>query len=292
MGELVWFDRAGKRIGPAGEPSLYLRPALSPDGKLIAVQRRDPTTGTDDIWLVDLARSTVSRLTFGTSNQTHPTWSPDGSRIAFASDQEGTSNLYQKSSSGAGTEELLLSSDTSKYVTDWSLDGRFIAYENQSPGTGSDLWVLPLSGDRKPMPYLRTEFNEAQGQFSPDGRWMAYSSNESGRTEVYVQAFPASGGKWQISTAGGSFPRWRRDGKELFYRTADQKLMSVAVQTDSTFQAGQPRALFETRASDVPVVPYSISADGQRFLVNTATEETNTAPITVVLNWIAELARK
>jgi Tol biopolymer transport system component len=292
MGELVWYDRGGKRIGPAGAPGLYLRPALSPDGKSVAVQRRDPQTGTDDIWLVDLARSTVSRLTFGSSNQTHPTWSPDGSRIAFASDQDGLSNLYQKISSGAGSEELLLSSDTSKYVTDWSLDGRYIAYENQGPGTGSDLWVLPLSGDRKPIPYLRTEFNEAQGQFSPDGRWMAYSSNESGRTEVYVQAFPASGGKWQISTAGGSFPRWRRDGKELFYRTADQKLMAVAVQTDSTFQAGQPRALFETRTSEVPVIPYAVSADGQRFLVNTAIEDTNTSPITVVLNWIAEVAKK
>ncbi len=292
MSELVWFDRGGKRIGSAGGPGLYVRPRLSPDEKLIAVQRRDPQTGTDDIWLVDLARSTVSRLTFDSSNQTHPTWSPDGSRIAFASDQDGMSNLYQKLSNGAGGEELLLSSDTSKFVTDWSPDGRFIVYEDQGRGTGTDLWVLPLSGDRKPTPFLRTEFNESQGQFSPDGRWMAYSSNESGRVEVYVQAFPASGGKWQISTAGGSYPRWRRDGKELFYRAADRKLMAVEVQTASTLQAGQPRALFELRVSEVPVIPYTVSADGQRFLVDTPTEESNAAPITVVLNWFTELKKR
>jgi Tol biopolymer transport system component len=292
MSELVWFDREGNRIGPAAEAGLYVRPRLSPDGKRIAVQRRDPQTGTDDIWLVDLARSTVSRLTFDPSSQTHPTWSPDGSRIVFTSDQDGLSNLYQRLSSGAGGEELLLSSDTSKYVTDWSPDGRFIAYEEMGSGTGSDLWVLPLSGDRKPIPFLRTEFYEGQGQFSPDGRWMAYVSNESGRAEVYVQAFPASGGKWQISTAGGFFPRWRGDGKELFYRAADRKIMAVSVQADSTLRVGQPRALFEIRVSDVPVNPYTVSADGQRFLVNTPTEESNASPITVVLNWTAELKNK
>ena len=156
MGELVWYDRGGKRIGPAGAPGLYLRPALSPDGKRIAVERLDPQTGSFDIWLVDPARSTVLRLTFGSANQTHPVWSPDGGQIAFVSDREGTSNLYRRSSSGAGSEELLLQSDTAKHVTDWSPDGRFIAYENQDPATGSDLWLLPLFGDRKPIPFLGT----------------------------------------------------------------------------------------------------------------------------------------
>ena len=290
--ELAWFDRDGKRIGSAGGPGLYMRPALSPDGKRIAVQRRDAQTGADDIWLIDLARSTLLRFTFGSFNQTHPVWSPDGSRIVFASDRDGTSNLYQKTSSGAGSEDLLLASDTAKYSTDWSPDGRFIAYENQDPKTGSDLWLLPLFGDRKPIPFLRTEFNEGQGQFSPDGRWMAYSSDESGRREVYMQAFPAPSGKWQISTAGGTFPRWRRDGKELFYIAADRKLMAVAVQADSAVQAGQPQALFEPRIFGIPVVPYAVSADGQRFLVNTQTEETNSSPLTVVLNWTAELKKR
>lgn len=289
--ELVWFDRGGKRIGSVEGPGLYLRPALSPDGKRIAVERLDPQTGSIDIWLVDQARSTVLRLTFGASNQTHPVWSPDGSRIVFASDRDGTSNLYQKTSSGAGSEELLLQSDTAKYVTDWSPDGRFIAYESQDPKTGTDLWVLPLFGDRKPIPFLQTEFNEGQGQFSPDGRWMAYVSDESGRREVYVQTFPASGGKWQISAAGGAYPRWRRDGKELFYIAAGQKLMAVAVQTDSTFQAGRPQALFEPRFFQ-PIIPYTVSADGQRFLVNTPIEEDNSSPVTVVLNWMAELKKR
>ena len=290
--ELVWFDRAGKRIGTADGAGLYMRPALSPDGKRVAVQRRDPQTGADDIWLVDLARSTVSRLTFGSFNQTHPVWSPDGGRIVFASDRDGTSNLYQKISSGAGSEERLLASDTAKFSTDWSPDGRFIAYENQDPKTGTDLWVLPLFGDRKPIPFLRTEFNEGLGQFSPDVRWMAYSSDESGRREVYVQAFPTPSDKWQISTAGGSYPRWRRDGKEIFYIGADRKLMAVAIQADSTLQAGQPQALFEPRVFGAPVINYTVSADGQRFLVNTPAEGSNSAPVTVVLNWTSEMKKQ
>jgi Tol biopolymer transport system component len=290
--ELVWFDRTGKRIGSAGEPGLYLRPALSLDGKRLAVERRDPQTGTDDIWLVDLARSTLLRFTFGPFNQTHPVWSPDGNQIVFASDRDGASNLYRKASTGAGNEELLLASDAAKYSTDWSPDGRFIAYENQDPKTGSDLWLLPLFGNRKPIPFLRTDFNEGQGQFSPDGRWMAYSSDESGRREVYVRAFPASGGKWQISTAGGSFPRWRRDGKELFYLAADRKLMAVPVNADSAIETGQAQALFEPRILGIPIVPYSVSGDGQRFLVTIPAEEASSSPITVVLNWTAAFEKR
>jgi dipeptidyl aminopeptidase/acylaminoacyl peptidase len=289
--ELVWLDRGGKQIGSVEGPGLYLRPALSPDGKRIAVERLDPQTGSFDIWLLDSVRATVLRLTFGSSNQTHPVWSPDGGRIAFTSDRDGTSNLYQKTSSGAGSEELLLRSGTAKYAMDWSPDGRFIAYESQDPKTGTDLWVLPLLGDRKPVPFLQTGFNEGQGQFSPDGRWMAYVSDESGRGEVYVQTFPASGGKWQISAAGGAYPRWRRDGKELFYVAAGQKLMVVPVQADSTFQAGRPQALFELHFFQ-PVIPYNASADGQRFLVNTPLEEDNSSPVTVVLNWTAELKKR
>jgi protease II len=151
--------------------------------------------------------------------------------------------------------------------------------------------VLPLFGDRKPIPFLQTEFNEGQGQFSPDGRWMAYASDESGRREVYVQTFPASGGKWQISADGGAYPRWRRDGKELFYIAAGQKLMAVVVQTDPTFQAGRPQALFEPRFFQ-PIIPYTVSTDGQRFLVNTPIEEDNSSPVTVVLNWTAELKKR
>ena len=204
-------------------------------------------------------------------------------------------NLYQKLVSGAGNEDALLKSSTSKTPTDWSKDGRFIVYENNDPKTKDDLWVLPLFGDRKPMPFLETEFNERQGQLSSDGRWMAYISDESGSWEVYVQPFPASGGKWQISTKGGGQPRWRRDGKELFYLAPapDRKLMAVEVKAGATFEAGVPRALFETHLPGSPLDPvqYSVTADGQRFLIDTLAENAASSSVTVVLNWTALLRK-
>ena len=214
--------------------------------------------------------------------------------IVFASDRDGQNYLFQKTSSGSGSEEPILKSDTAKNGTDWSPDGQFIAYETQDPKTGSDLWLLPQFGDRKPVPFLRTEFNEGQGQFSPDGRWMAHTSDESGRREVYVLAFPVPGGKVQISTAGGEFPKWRNDGKEIFYLAPDRRLMAVPVQPDSTLAVGKSRALFETRifsVGGIPYVPYCVSAGGQRFLVNTTAEESNSSPMTVVLNWTAALKK-
>src|SRR5262249_14019423 len=179
-------------------------------------------------------------------------------------------------------------------IWDWSLDGRFLAFQLSEPDTGMDLWILPLFGDRKPFPFLKTRFNESQAQFSPDGHWMAYASDETGNSEVYVQTFPPRGAKWQISTSGGRFPKWRRDGKELFYVAHDEKLMSVAVQTgasDSSFQAGPPHALFQPRFFNIPVYPYTVSGDGRRFLVNTPIEGANSSPVTVVLNWAAGLKK-
>jgi len=287
--QLVWFDRNGKQLGAPGPPGDYLWPALSPDEKRVAIGRNDAQTGTSDIWLLDLARGIPSRFTFDPANDIYPVWSPDGSRIVSASNRDGAWNLYQKLSSGAGSEEAILKSSDSKIPNDWSLDGRFILYEQLSPNTQWDLWVLPLFGERQPFPFLQTKFSEQSGVFAPDARWIAYQSDESGSYQVYVQSFPPSGDKWQISSEGGSRPRFRRDGKELFYLAANGKLMAVEVKTNaSSFEFGVPKPLFEAHTTGY----YAVTGDGQRFLLNPPIAESTGAPITVVLNWAAEVKRR
>jgi eukaryotic-like serine/threonine-protein kinase len=245
---------------------------------------------------MDLAGGNMSRFTFDPSDDATALWSPDGQRIVWTSSRSGTLDLYQKAASGAGKDELLLKSTTTKYADDWSRDGKFILYENVDPKTKFDLWVLPMFGDRKPIPYLQTEFIEAHSRFSPDGRWVAYVSDESGRPEVYVQSFPATGGKWQISSGGGDQPLWRRDGKELFYVAAGGKLMAAEVnQSASTFQAGVPKPLFALHVGPIGLTSIRnyllVTADGQRFLVNNSLEDADSFPITVAINWISLLKR-
>ena len=217
---LVWFDRAGKNLGTVGSAAEYSGPALSPDGSRLAVGIRDPAAQGRDIWVFDLARGTSTKLTFDPKDDFNPVWSPDGSRIAFSSDRRGARNLYVKSASGTGEEELLLESDRNKNAEDWSRDGRWLAYNEAAPGAGNDIWTLSLD-TRQPRPFLQTRFNEDEATFSPDGKWIAYRSAESGRSEVYVQPFaesaPGAKGKWVVSNAGGLDPQWRGDGKELFY---------------------------------------------------------------------------
>jgi dipeptidyl aminopeptidase/acylaminoacyl peptidase len=187
---------------------------------------------------------------------------------------------------------LLLKTDIVKEATDWSSDGRFIIFTAYGLKTAADLWILPLAGDAKPHPFLETEFVEEEGHFSPDGRWVAYVSNESGRSEVYVQSFPQTGGKWLISTGGGAQPHWRGDGKELFYIAADKTLMAVAVNATSTFETAAPAPLFKTQVSGYSAPNrYVVTADGQRFLINGPAEEVSKTPITVVLNWTAQLKK-
>jgi Tol biopolymer transport system component len=290
--QLVWFDRAGKQLDTVGAAGHYSDIRLSPDGKRVAFQRLDMERGASDIWLIESARGTTSRLTFDPANDGDPVWSPDGGRIVFSSMREGLPNLYQKLSSGAGGEELLLKTEDAKFANDWSPDGRYILYTAMSRQS-FDLWVLPLFGERRPEPFLRTDFQESSGRFSPDGRFVAYVSDESGRYEVYVQSFPASGGKWQVSNGGGASPRWRRDGRELFYLSADGKLMAVEVDGSSDrFEAGVPGPLFETLVGAISGdSPYDVAADGRRFLVKVLVEEKAPAPVTVVLNWTADLKR-
>src|SRR5438876_2413225 len=290
--QLVWFDRAGRQLATVGPAGTFAVIRLSPDQKRVALQRVDDEKGTQDIWLIELTRGTPTRLTFDPANDVYPTWSPDGSRIVFSSNSEGTANLYQKLSSGAGNDELLLKSDHAKLPTDWSPDGRYILYQDFSQ-KDFDLWVLPLFEQQKPGLFLQTDFAELYGRFSPDGRWITYVSSESGKREVYVRNFPAAGGKWQISNGGGAQPHWRRDGKELFYLSPDKKLMAVEVNGSSgTFEAGIPKALFDLRINSTNgFSDYDVTADGQRFLVSTLVEQNARSPVTVVMNWTANLKR-
>lgn len=291
--QLIWFDRAGKPLGSVGQPGAYRDPCLSPDEKRVVVPRIDPQTGTLDVWLFESKRDVSSRLTFHPLNEGTPLWSPDGSQIVFASDRDGPPNLYRKASSGAADDEALLGSHESKYPTDWSRDGRYIVYSEFGPKKKWDLWILPTFGERKPFRYLESGFDAFQAKFSPDGRWIAYTSNESNRYEVYVQPFPMSAGRWQISTNGGAQPSWRRDGKELFYLAPDRKLIAVEVKAGSTFEPGVPKALFQTQVLGVTDARnhYAPSGDGQRFLVSTVLEESASSPITVVVGWTIGLKR-
>jgi Tol biopolymer transport system component len=302
--QLAWFDRAGKPVETIGMPGPYRGVDVSPDGKRIAVHRHDGNGG--DIWLLDSAhRETMSRFTFDASqDNSMPIWSSDGSRIAFGSLRNGKWGIYQKPANGTGREELLVESDLPKMPMSWSPDGKYIVYWISDPKTGWDQWVVPLGGDRKPFPFLQSPFNESWSQISPDGKWIAYSSNETGRYEIYVRTFPAGEGKWQISTNGGSFPRWRRDGKELFYMSASTltlgKMISVKVNpAGPTFEYGDPSELFDSGYINflhgLNYHAYAVSADGQRFLIprpeSSSSGETASGPITVVLNWTAGLKK-
>jgi eukaryotic-like serine/threonine-protein kinase len=295
--QLVWFDRSGKPLGKVGDPDNpgSTNPSLSPDGQLLA--RNRTVYGNNDIWVLDLRRSVLSRLTFGAGADIFPVWSPDSARIAYASDRRGVvSDLYEKPIAGGENEEqLLLATPENKYPTDWSPDGRFVLYRTTGTKTGQDLWTLPLDGDRKPLPIVQTTFDERNGQFSPDGQWIAYESNESGRSEIYVQSFPRAGGKRQISTNGGAQARWRRDGTEVFYVALDNRLMAAAIRLEANGRAVEPSSPVPLFTTDIggPLQgnlrqQYSVSADGKRFLMNTVAEEASTSPITIVLNFASK----
>jgi Tol biopolymer transport system component len=286
-----WFDRAGKPLGLIGSPGGYLNFGLSPDEDRVALARFDRQTGTPDIWLLDLARGIESRFTFDPAPELFPLWSPDEERIVWLSIREGLFSLHRKASSGAGQEELLLRSDHQKHPTDWSGDGRFIVYQDNDPKTKWDVWVLPLDGERNPFPFAQTRFNETNGRFSPNSKWIAWTSDDSGSNEVYVQAFQNPEGRRQISIKGGDHPRWRRDGKELFYIAADGKLMAVEVKSGAGFESGAPKELFDMRSIRAMGGNYAVTGDARRFLVMTSIEEATPAPFTVVLNWTADLNR-
>jgi eukaryotic-like serine/threonine-protein kinase len=294
--QLTWYDRGGKPLGNVGPIGDYDEPALSGDGARVALIRGDPKTRANGVWAFEVVRGTATRLTFDQAPVASPIWSPDGREIVFAANRVGTFELIRRLSSGAGKEEALLKAEVSLFPNDWSRDGRFLLYESAGPKAQSDLWVLPMRGPGKPFPYLVAEGTQSHGQFSPDGRWVAYTSNESGRQEIYVQAFPATGGKWQISTDGGDQPSWRGDGKEIFFVNPKLQIMAVDVKPGDAPEIGSPSSLFPIHTlSSVSLhgsrSSYVASPDGQRFLVVTSVES-NVSPITVVLNWTAALPKR
>ena len=292
--QLLWFDRNGKQVGSTGVPTgLTVSPRISPDGKQLAVQVA--RAGGYDIWIFDLARGVRTRFTFNPADNLAPVWAPDGTKIAFESNPGGIAQIYEKSANGTGEESLILKDNANNTPSSWSLDGRYLAYDRYDPQkkTGSEIWILPMFGERKPFPFLTSQFNQRHPAFSPDSRWLAYTSNESGRDEVYVAPFPKGNGKWEVSPNGGSEPRWRRDGKELFYFAADAKLVAVDIkEKGDSVEIGSPHTLFQTYPPPLGLRPYDVSADGRKFLAVTQTIQADTAPITLVSNWQALLRKR
>lgn len=250
----------------------------------------DPRTGTTDLWIYELSRGTSTRFTFEPGVENEAVWSPDGQRIAFAADRGGPPSLQLKELNDSGLgERLTQPSGWVQWAYDWSPDGNFIIYGDGEAKTSNDLWLLPMTGERKPVPFLRTNFNEVDARFSPDGHWVAYVSDESGRPEVYVRTFHGEAEKRKVSSGGGEQPRFRRDGKELFYLAPDNRLMVVSVKTEGAFEVGSPAALFSVGDG---LRQYEVEASAQRFLVNTGASGSQSLPLTVVVNWTAELSGK
>jgi len=285
MRQIVWVDRSGKELEKIGSPFSNIRsPSLSPDGSRVAFHQT--VNGNADIWLLDVRRGILSRFTSDPAGDFFAEWSPDGSRLLL----ERNDKLYQKSATGAGPEQTVLSSEIPANPTSWSRDGRFILFYTEL-NPSMDIWGLALQGGAKPFPIVQTSFNERDARFSPDGQWIVFESNESGRTEIYVQPFPGPGGKVQISSNGGAMGRWRSDGKEMYYVDLDNQLMAVPIRLQrGAIEAGTPMPLFRTRiggalqANSGP--QYEVVPGGQRFLMNTVVDEI-AAPITMILNWRA-----
>jgi Tol biopolymer transport system component len=290
--ELVWMDRAGRVIDTVGEPADYLDPALSPDEKRLAVTVNED--GRSDIWLMDLTRDIRSRFTFDAGDDFDAVWSPDGNTIVFSSERAGIADLYKKNSSGAGNADSLIRTKDWTAACDWSRDGRFLAYLDLTNENGWDILVADATGKGEAVAFANSDAHEVQPTFSPDGRWLAYTSNESGRWEVYVRPHPGPGGKWQISNRGGFEPMWRDDGRELFYVSPDRRMMSVMVSSGAAFEATIPKPLFEAPISTDPNTRnrYDVTGDGQRFLFVSPLTSGALSPTTVVVNWDAGLNDK
>jgi eukaryotic-like serine/threonine-protein kinase len=294
--DLLWLARDGKRTGSLGQVDRYFTPALSPDGTRLAVTIFNGLGGTGDIWIFDLKRGTNTRLTFGPAFQQAPVWTPDGKTIFYSSTAKGPPHIYAKAADGSGSERTVSEgNDLVEFPSSFSPDGRYLAYERRDlvkSASGFDLWVLPLSGEGKPFPIVQTPFEEREPEISPDGKWMAYRNNESGRMEVYITAFPGGGAKWQVSSNGGIGAKWRGDSKELFFVDSADNLMAVDVNAfGSAVRLGVPHVLFQVVGAQRQAGPFDVTRDGKKFLINNGNPKEGNEPVTLVLNWPAELKK-
>jgi dipeptidyl aminopeptidase/acylaminoacyl peptidase len=290
---LLWFDRAGKEVGSAAQPGLIGNPRLSPDDRRIAAEVQDSGRDSSEIWIYEAGGGAGTKFVFSPAHEQTPVWSPDGSRVVFASDRKSKGahcDLWVKSLDGE-KEEILAQSDDDRYPEDWSPDGRYVSFDViQAKGSrNTQLWILDTA-QRKAFPFETAGQMASGSRFSPDGRYLAYHSDESGRFEVYVRAFPGSGGKWQISAAGGGNPVWSRDGKELFYLSLDNKMMAVPISESGSFRSGTAAALFAVHPSGYRTI-FDVSADGRRFLVNNLPADQGSPPLELVVNWTSLLAK-
>ncbi len=289
--QLTWVDRSGNQTGVVGGPADFGDVELSPDRGRATVSVLDAGQRTRDIYTVDIERGLRTRFTFDPTDEQTSIWSPDGARVIYNGRPKGYFDLFERDASGVGPEQLLLSDTRNKLPLSWSPDGKALLYSTGAFVVGNtDVWLLHLDGERRSAPFLQSPFNETEARFSPDGRWVAYVSNETGSSEVYVTGFPGPSGKWPVSTAGGNYPRWRADGRELFYTTRDGRILAVEVNGQGAeFVVRDERPLFGTHATTTGRYAYDVSADGQRFLVNTVVETAAPSPITLVVNWTSAL---
>jgi len=295
MARLTWHDRNGRVLGTVGDPARYFSIALSPDGRRVAAALGSDTTR--DIWILDVASGTPTRFTFGAGAVNAPLWTRDGGAIVYSANRDGVPGMYSKRVTGTTPEELLLASQNGSSAAlapnSWSSDDRYLVFSRSQGTSGSiDIWALPLSGDRKPFGVIETPATESNGVLSPDGKWIAYQASQGAQVEIYVQPFPPTGGKFQVSNAGGFNPTWRDDGKELFFVSLDGRMMAAAVATDGPFHVAAPTALFSvpTLVSQSAGRSYAVTKDG-RFLVNVVQQQTAVLPLTVVVNWLSTVQR-
>jgi len=290
--QLLWRDRAGRELGTLGEADWFGSPSVSAQELRVAVDNYDEQSDQRDVWIYDLERGSKSRLTFDPGLDINPLWSPDRARVAFSSNRSGSFDLYLKDASGAGDEQRLLAVGEDLHPCGWSRDGRHIAFIRRGASTSWDIWALPMDGSGDAFPVVKTPFFEGRPRFSPDGRWIAYDSDESGRFEIYVRQFPGPGGRWQVSNSGGSEPWWSADGREIFYLDEEENIVSVAVRAADVFTAALPEVLFRARlCQSGPRNRYVVASDGQRFLMVSPVEGQTIPPMTVVLNWDAALSK-